>query len=85
MSDDELAEVEGQGAQIIDTTFSGADARIVITPSGVINATAHGSNFPSGDSAQLTRRTATVDGIPFTGQTVVTPSGQLNSHGQFKP
>ena len=85
MSDDELAQVEGQGAQIIDTTLFGPGARIVITPSGIINATAHGSNFPSGDLAQLTRSTATVDGIPFTGQTVVTPSGHLNSHGLFNP
>lgn len=85
MSDQELAQIEGQGAQIINTTFFGADAMAVITPAGVINGTAQGSGFPSGDSAQITRSTVTVIDIPFTGQTVVTPSGQLNSFGQFMP
>ncbi len=85
MSDQELAQIEGQGAQIIDTTFFSADAMAVITPAGVINGTSQGSGFPSGDSAQITRSTVTVMDIPFTGQTVVTPSGQLNSFGQFMP
>src|SRR5688500_7044483 len=85
MSDSELAQVEGHAAQIITTTFFGADAMIVVTPAGVINGTAQGAVFASGDTAELTRSTVIVDGIAFTGQTVVTPSGQLNSFGQVSP
>ena len=89
LTEQELAAIEGQGAEFISTTFIGVPATFVLTPSGTVNGTAHGDTFiPTPTGGAFHQELFIGAGVfSATGTGVTTPSGLFNGtfHGQTAP